>query len=273
MKTVEKYAKEWEQNASVDPYWAVLSSSKHQSGAWNREEFFATGVQEIKLLRQYITQNRLPVEFTGTALDFGCGVGRLSLALSPCFHKVIAVDIAQGMLDEAQASCDKQNIEFIHNPKSDLSVISDNSIDFIYSSIVLQHIGRQQQISYIKEFGRILKPGGSLIMQIPSMFLCSRLKSFRRFLGRQVPYPIKRFILRWLLGNRDLAVEKYVFEVNSLEETVVRSLLKEKGVDVVHQIFSNSCEPDFCGCLEFLDLEEAKKRGGYLSPIYFAKKG
>ena len=50
--------------------------------------------------------------------------------------------------------------------------------DFIYSNIVLQHIPREAQFGYVREFGRILKPGGIAVFQTPAGLNFRRPTSF-----------------------------------------------------------------------------------------------
>ena len=170
MKSFHQYVKEWEKNAKKDPYWSVLTASEYEHTQWNRARFFQTGTLEIETLKQYIEQNALPIPFTGIALDFGCGVGRLTQALAPHFQEVFGIDIAENMLSEAYRALGTsvQNIHYLHNPHPHLKLFSDNSFDFIYSNVVIQHISTANQLIYLREFVRILKPGGWMVIQIPS---------------------------------------------------------------------------------------------------------
>ncbi|WP_420485333.1 class I SAM-dependent methyltransferase [Iningainema tapete] len=104
-----------------------------------------------------------------TALDFGCGVGRLSQAMVQYFETVHGVDISPSMLKLA----DKYNqhgskCKYHLNDQDNLKLFPDNYFDFIYSKITLQHMEPQYSRRYIREFLRILAPQGLLIFQIPS---------------------------------------------------------------------------------------------------------
>ena len=54
------------------------------------------------------------------------------------------------------------------NDSDDLKLLEDNTFDFIYSNIVLQHMKPEYSKRYIREFLRVLAPGGVLVFQIPS---------------------------------------------------------------------------------------------------------
>ena len=58
--------------------------------------------------------------------------------------------------------------DYVANDHPDLRDLSSNSIDFIYSNIVLQHVVPELSIEYLNEFFRLLKPGGVLVFQLPS---------------------------------------------------------------------------------------------------------
>ena len=51
----------------------------------------------------------------------------------------------------------------------DLSQFPSESFDYVQTFIVLQHLHPEHQAKYLKEFVRILKPGGELVFQIPAI--------------------------------------------------------------------------------------------------------
>ncbi len=67
----------WDAFGRTDPLWAILVESGKKGNKWRSEEFFKTGVIEINRIIDEIRQMHLSIEH-GTALDFGCGVGRLT---------------------------------------------------------------------------------------------------------------------------------------------------------------------------------------------------
>ena len=106
------------------------------------------------------------------ALDFGCGPGRNIVKFWNKFKRIDGTDIAQNNLDKAR-------VWIKHNGKSDegvnlykcsgvdLSEIPDNSYDVVFSTICMQHICCHSiRVNYLKEFFRVLKPGGSICIQM-----------------------------------------------------------------------------------------------------------
>ena len=105
----------------------------------------------------------------GSALDFGCGVGRLTQALGGHFASVVGVDISREMCNLAtELNRFPNTISYICNDAPDLRVVPDNAFDFIVSSIVLQHLQPEFAVGYLKEFFRVLAPDGIMVVQLPS---------------------------------------------------------------------------------------------------------
>jgi SAM-dependent methyltransferase len=158
----------WNQFGKEDPLYAILTHPDKKENRWDQQEFFKTGEDEVKSLIDYITSLHVPITFR-RALDFGCGVGRLTQALCGYFDNCDGVDIAPSMVDLANKfNSFGDRCQYHVNISDDLQLFDANTFDFIYSMIVLQHIEPKYIIRYIEEFIRVLKPGGIAVFQIPS---------------------------------------------------------------------------------------------------------
>lgn len=158
----------WNTFGKTDPMWAVLTDPSKKNNGWKPGEFFETGINDIDNIFRYTENLRLKIK-PGRALDFGCGVGRLSQALAMKFNEVYGVDIAPSMIESANYyNRFNKKCKYILNSNSDLSFFPENYFDFIYTIITLQHMKPVYSEKFIKEFMRILKPEGILIFQIPS---------------------------------------------------------------------------------------------------------
>jgi len=156
---------DWEDLAGLDAMWAVFSDPSRQFGNWRAEEFFSTAVEEIRELKRLIGAVGFPGNFD-SALDFGCGLGRLTRALKPFCREVIGVDISERMVSQAKLLT--PNCQFLHNPYSDLRIFPSGRFDLVYSFQVLQHQRSVKLITgYVSEFIRVLKPGGLAVFQVP----------------------------------------------------------------------------------------------------------
>jgi len=183
---LKRLQRNWDELARTDPLWAVLTDPYKRGNRWDAEEFFETGAREIDALIHYIESLRVNLP-RRKALDFGCGVGRLSQPLADHFEEVWGVDIAPSMIGLAR----KYNrygdrCKYRVNHTDDLRVFSDDSFDLVYSLLTLQHMPPYYAKGYIKEFLRVLQPGGLLVFQMagrPAAVL-------RQFLRRLLPHSL-----------------------------------------------------------------------------------
>src|SRR5437868_667527 len=172
MNTLGKLSRskqQWEEMAHLDPCWAILSDPEKKFGRWNIDSFYLTGEQEVSKLMASVKELGYP-RAMDSALDFGCGLGRLTRALSNYFSRCIGVDISEEMIRKAKdLNISNHRCQFIANSGESLYQFESSSFDLIYTSIVLQHVPTRQVIKqYVAEFARILRPGGVLVMQVPS---------------------------------------------------------------------------------------------------------
>ena len=92
----------WDTLAREDPFWAILSVPEKRGGKWTPEDFFRSGQAEVDAPSARILTSGYPLS-DGVALDFGCGVGRLTQPLADYFKRVVGVDISPTMLDLARS--------------------------------------------------------------------------------------------------------------------------------------------------------------------------
>lgn len=149
-----------------DPMYAALSRNALRDNRWDRDAFFETGRQEIDAVIQHVGSLGLSLR-PHRALDFGCAVGRLTQALAEHFAEVIGIDIASAMVERAREfNRHGDRVKYVANSASDLRVLDSDSFDFVYSNKVLQHIPPEHQLGYIREFVRVLRPGGTAVFQM-----------------------------------------------------------------------------------------------------------
>jgi ubiquinone/menaquinone biosynthesis C-methylase UbiE len=175
----------WDAAGKDDPFWSVLSVPNKQKNRWDVQQFLQTGVEEIN--RVMADVGRLGMDGSRRrALDFGCGPGRLTQALTAHFEQVDGVDISPSMIALAeQLNLHSNRCHYHVNEADDLRRFADQTFDLVYSSITLQHVGQANARSYLKEFIRVLVPGGLLIFQLPGR----KTGRFRQ-VKRLVPAPV-----------------------------------------------------------------------------------
>ena len=184
--------RQWDRFGKKDPLWAVLSLPEKRHGRWNEAEFFETGRLEIEgVLRRAGDLGVVPAR--SRALDFGCGVGRLTQALAEVFEACDGVDIAPSMI----ALAEKYNrfgdrCRYHLNDAPELRLFPDQSFSFVYSNLVLQHMPAELSRIFIGEFLRVLAPGGLLVFHIPAEPFPEAAQSSRRSVCRG-PLPPSAF--------------------------------------------------------------------------------
>lgn len=169
-----------------DPFYAVLTRKGRRGNRWDPEAFFERGRSEIEGVLADLDAQGLAVG-RARALDFGCGVGRLTQALAEHFEEAVGVDIARSMVEQArQLDRHGGRVTYLVNATADLAILDDASFDFVYSNKVLQHIPPRAVEAYVREFFRVLRPGGVAVFQMRSGprvrpgSLRERLYTFRR---------------------------------------------------------------------------------------------
>lgn len=158
----------WEEFGKSDPLWSILTWEGKKDNKWNPDEFFKYGEWDISRIQTQIQEIESYSLKFDRCLDFGCGVGRLTIPLSKRFKEAYGVDIAHSMISRANGfSKDLKNCRFHINQQPNLKLFESDFFDLIVSLIVLQHIDPKYQVRYIQEFIRIIKPGGMIVFQLP----------------------------------------------------------------------------------------------------------
>jgi SAM-dependent methyltransferase len=141
------------------------------------EEFWKWG---RILAERFLHESGIPFTGEETVLDLGCGIGRMTKTFAERFAKVHGVDVSVEMITRGRESLkDYPNVELSAIDGTDLAMFDAGTFDFTFSYIVLQHIpDRVITLNYIREFGRVLKPGGHAYFQVNNMTVGwrSRLK-------------------------------------------------------------------------------------------------
>jgi len=232
--SLKENKQDWEDLSNLDLLWAILADPKKQFGGWNEEEFFSSGEDDINKILDEVKRLGYPSKFH-LALDFGCGVGRLTRGLAKNFELCYGVDISEVMINKANNYNQLiKNCKFILNTENKLPMFSDNYFDLIYSSIVLQHIPKKKDIeSYIQEFIRILKKDGILIFQLPSY-----VPLLYRIQPRTKLYHLFRSIG---IGKKFLyhTLKLYPFVINFLSESQVKSILIKQNANLLESFLDN----------------------------------
>ena len=176
-KSASHQSRDWDDLALVDPFWAVLAADGKRGGGWELSEFLSTGEADVELILATAAQLGRPSR-RERALDFGCGVGRLTRALARRFDEAVGVDVSERMLEHARRlNADTPNITFTnaeHPPAG--------RFDLVVANLVLQHLpSRALARDYIGRLIEAVRPDGLVVFQLPTRVpLARRLQPRRR---------------------------------------------------------------------------------------------
>lgn len=138
--------RDWDRLGCLDPYWAVISNDAYRQENLSEENlrtFLKTGVDDVdevwRLCRHAFGEGFAPRR----VLEFGCGVGRVTLPLARRVDSVVAVDVADSMLSLASDLLRRNGLTNVRFVKSDATleaVGGDARFDLVHSLLVLQHV-------------------------------------------------------------------------------------------------------------------------------------
>ena len=126
--------------------------------------------------------------------------------------------------------------------------IADNTFDYVYSEHVFEHLTFQQQLNYLKESLRILKPGGKLRIATPDFNFLVRLAGSNR----------SELEDRYLNWNSKAFLQPVLQELINLktpEVYVINNYFKDWGHQLIHNPLSLSNLLEHAGFVNIIILK------------------
>lgn len=275
MGSLADLERNWEIYARSDPMWAVLMDPAKLGNRWDREEFFAAGEAEIATVLDRLAKLGVEPDRSGAALDFGCGVGRLTQALGARFAEAWGVDISATMVARAEGlNTHPERCHYVVNPHENLAAVTAGPFAFVYTSIVLQHMEPRYSRRYLAELARRVSPGGVLVAQVPdhlatggSVTERARLAGYRLQRGLGVRTHGRRTARRLGLLRGEPGIGEAAVEMHCVPEAEVRAVLGAEGLEILDVVITNSTDEEFAGGLRYLTDEPG---AGWVSKQYAA---
>jgi trans-aconitate methyltransferase len=195
-----RYRDDWNELARREPYFAVLTDRRFlrenlDDGA--RREFFATGEADVDALLA-----TAGVTAPSSALDFGCGVGRLTLALARRADRAVGCDVAPDMVAEARRNAELLgigNAAFV----TSLDALAGQRFDLICSLIVFQHVPVSEGLAALRKLLGMLEPGGVAAIHFTLRRPGSPARRIARRVRGALPF-VHRLAQRLEGGSRNL---------------------------------------------------------------------
>ncbi len=101
------------------------------------------------------------------ALEIGAGGGKYTVRLAPAVERLVVCDVSEAMIARAAQRCRDAglgNVQFHVVDGSSLGPVDTDGVDLIFSYDVFVHIAPPDNLSYIAEFARVLRPGGRVVV-------------------------------------------------------------------------------------------------------------
>jgi ubiquinone/menaquinone biosynthesis C-methylase UbiE len=163
MNLAKAMERDWDDRARKDAFFYIASWRKN----WDLAAFLQSGQEDYQRLVAPPLE-RAAFSPTGkTMLELGCGAGRMTHVFADRFERVVAFDVSAEMLGWAQEILhDKKNIAWLHGNGENLGDAGTESVDFVFTYLVLQHLPEEERIrAYIREMLRVLRPEGLCLFQ------------------------------------------------------------------------------------------------------------
>ena len=190
----DTHAAYWEELARREPYFPVLTHegfSEVGSNSVATAAFFETGEADISSLLQAMASLLGREVRPSLTLDFGCGVGRLTLPLARRSAQVVACDIAPTMLTHARKNLEGAGLENVRFLLTDeLTSLSARDFDFVCALLVFQHIPPPDGYALIRTMLNLLAPGGVAALHVILEPSGSRQLRVARFVRARSRYPL-----------------------------------------------------------------------------------
>jgi 2-polyprenyl-3-methyl-5-hydroxy-6-metoxy-1,4-benzoquinol methylase len=185
----ERIGRAWQAFGETEPHWSVVISDKFRQAnlPTNVEDFYRGGVRAVGPHLNMLRRAGLPTRFN-RALDFGCGVGRLTLALAPFATEVVGVDISPPHL---RLAVERAEATGVTNARFEaIGSVDDmnryRGFDCVISLIVLQHNPPPVMAALYGKLLAALAPGGVAIVQMPT-FIEGQAFSAAEYLASEQP--------------------------------------------------------------------------------------
>lgn len=121
------------------------------------------------------------IEDVKRVLDFGAGSGIFMPTLAKNFPEVYSVDVDTSSLEYVKKMSGLKNVKIIGGNNDDKLPFKDDFFDIIFAADVLEHFKDSSGIQ--KEFSRVIKRGGVLIVSGPTENILYRLA--RKYVYKQ----------------------------------------------------------------------------------------
>lgn len=112
---------------------------------------------------------------------------------------------------------------------NNLPQFMDGTFAEIYASHIVEHLDyKDELITTLKEWNRVLEPGGRICISVPDMDVLAQL-----FLSDQLDVQERFFVMRMMFGGH---IDQYDYHVVGLNEEFLTEFLEVAGFDNIRRV-------------------------------------
>ena len=146
-------------------------------------------IEFVELSKTLITDLGGTFHNDNRIVDFGCGWGRISQTLYRYFNpsNVISVDIQEDAITFCKQSGLKTKLYQIDDQKQNLHMLADSSVNSIIAFSVFSHLTEELANKWMREFYRVLSPGGSVAITTRHISLLRHVEHLKTLPNKKIP--------------------------------------------------------------------------------------
>jgi SAM-dependent methyltransferase len=176
------------------------------TGTTEATSFVEGGRLTEESIRTALARAGAPLESLEAILDFGCGCGRVLRRWHSLDARICGTDLSKSAIKWCRA-----HLPFVEADVNGLEpplAYGDASFDLVYAISVLTHLPVKTQLAWRDELGRVLRPGGCLLLTVHGEAYLDQLTNEERLI-----YAEGGCVVRW----REAAGSNFCMTVHSPE--------------------------------------------------------
>lgn len=213
--SLEAYRDFWDRSAEVDSTRAIADGQ-------DEETFEVSGRGDAEEIATLLPPG-------GSALEIGCGTGRVLQHLAAWCESLHGIDISKSMVEQGRKRlAHLPNVTLVLGNGYDLEPFADESFDLVYSLLAFQHMPKTTAYNYLVESARVLRPGGVLRFQVPNILREDHFLAFHHFTQPwfvEHPYPMNYYTPAEIVSM----VSRVGLRVEDLSDEIVLVTRKTDG--------------------------------------------
>lgn len=187
----------WAEIGAVAPHWSVLTDERFRPERIPQieEHFYKTGEHDAGLFASALARHGVRPAELPRCVEFGCGVGRITVHLAKIFRRVTGCDISAPHLALAQTACAARGLTRVRTHHATVhEPMPQGRWEAWFSTITLQH-NPPPVMRHLLGLGLAgLMKGGVAMFQLPSWMPNYRF-SVDDYLADQAPLTMEMHVL------------------------------------------------------------------------------